>query len=502
MAKTSLSRRDFLKISALGTSSVVLSNCSTLDGYFMGNQRDLKNEVVILGAGAAGLSAANALRKRKIPYRIFEASARVGGRVHSLRLEKTEGPVIETGAEFFESGHTQVMTLAKELSLPVMEVKPDGQLAPHLFNFGGKTYKVAEIVPRFRTLSDPFRRIRQDLFHNQDAVITYKNNLQYERAAYYDSLSLKDLLDKWSSDVDPLVLSLISTQAAHHFGLDPSEQSALMFLSTLDSEGSAMLAGRPMYRMEGGLSRLMQALYRRVAGVIPDHLVKMQHSLIEISEKEDVFTLVFRTPSGKQTFRTKNIICTLPFTTLKNVSGIDELDFSENKKAMLKTVVYGNQAKGALSFETPFWRKALKKTPGNLGNFTGDFPTQRLWDSGRAQELRDRGMLSFQLGGKNADKAGPQTIKQALQDLNLFYPDLSEKSLLDSELVSWKNRPWSQGSVLGYRPGEYARFNGVGGESAYGGRFLFAGEHTSLRNSGTLQGALESGAVAGYTVSV
>ncbi|MNL32894.1 Flavin containing amine oxidoreductase [compost metagenome] len=47
--------------------------------------------------------------------------------------------------------------------------------------------------------------------------------------------------------------------------------------------------------------------------------------------------------------------------------------------------------------------------------------------------------------------------------------------------------------MLAYKPGQFTRFHGVASESEYGGRFLFAGEHTSVRFGGTLQGALESG---------
>ncbi|WP_374074026.1 hypothetical protein [Bdellovibrio bacteriovorus] len=36
-----------------------------MDRFFMGDKRDLKNEVVILGAGAAGLAAAFELKKKK-----------------------------------------------------------------------------------------------------------------------------------------------------------------------------------------------------------------------------------------------------------------------------------------------------------------------------------------------------------------------------------------------------------------------------------------------------
>lgn len=500
MAKSSLSRRDFLKTSALGASTVVLSNCSSLDRYFTGDQKNLKDEVLIIGAGAAGLSAANTLKRRKIPYKIFEASSRVGGRVQSLRLSNSEGPVAEMGAEFFESTDTLIMTLAKELSLPVSEVKAPKGPEAHLFSFDGKPYRVKDLVPRMKTLTDSLRRVRQDLYHNQNAVITYKNTVQFERAKYYDSLSLRDLLGSWKSDVDPLILSLIEVQSIHHFGLDPADQSALMFLSTLDAEGSALLAGRPVYRMDGGLSRLMMALYRRVAGVIPDHLVKMDSALVEVSEKDGLFELVFKTPRGKENYYTRNVICTVPFSTLKNVSGLSEMKFSQEKLQLIQDSAYGTHAKGMMVFDTPFWRKATKTTPANLGNFTGDFASQKIWDSSRAQEGVQGGFLSVQRGGRKSEKLGPQIFTDAINDLHLFYPDLAESSIKDSNMVNWLTKPWSKGSLLAYKPGQFSRYHGLAGEPEYGGRFLFAGEHTSLLSSGTLQGALESGARAAEAI--
>ncbi|MBV2169443.1 MAG: FAD-dependent oxidoreductase, partial [Bdellovibrio sp.] len=164
MAKSSFTRREFLKVSALGTSALALSNCTSLDRYFMGDIRDLKNEVVILGAGAAGLAAAFELKRKKIPFRIFEASSRVGGRVQSVSVFPSGGPVAELGAEFFEGSHSQVFDLAKELSLPVRELKASADLEAHLFSFDNKVYRVKDIVPRLKTLQNPLRRVRADLY--------------------------------------------------------------------------------------------------------------------------------------------------------------------------------------------------------------------------------------------------------------------------------------------------------------------------------------------------
>lgn len=499
MAKRSWTRREFLKFSAAGSTALAynLAGCSSLDSYFMGERRNLDTEVLILGAGAAGLAAAFELKKRKVPFKIFEASPRVGGRVQSVQIFP-EGPVAEMGAEFIESSHFRVFELAKELNLPLREVKAAGGLEPHFFSFDERTYRTQDLIPRLRGLQKVLQRVRADLYRNQQVSLTYSNSLQYERSVYYDSLSLKELLESWRSDVDPLILKLIELQAVQRFGADAQDQSSLHFLSTLDSEGSSLLMSQAQYRMEGGLSRLTQNLAARVGGVIPDQVLVLESPLAEISERKGLFQMTFRGPAGEKTLVSKNVICTLPFSKLREVRGIEELRFSAHKKECISKQTYAAHSKGALTFASPFWRQRRGVMPGNLGNFTGDFETQKIWDAGRGQSGK-QGLLGYQRAGSAGLTAGSTAGAELRKDLERFYRDLPPSQ--EEQIVNWSQRVWARGSMAVFRPGDYMRFRGVAVEPEYGGRFLFAGEHTSLRFAGTLQGALESGTLAAIQIS-
>lgn len=497
MAKSSFTRRDFLKASALGGSALALSHCTSLDHYFMGDMRSLQDEVVILGGGAAGLVAAFELKKRKIPFRLFEASSRVGGRVQSVPVFPEGGPVAELGAEFFETHHNHVFNVIRELSVSVKEVKSVSGLEAHLFSFSGKNYRVKDLVPKMKTLQAPMRRVRSDLFRDQDVILSYKNALQFERSAYYDSLSLRGLLEAWSSEVDPLILKLIEVQAVNRFGVDAADQSALHFLSTLDAEGSNLLSTASLHRVESGLSDLMQILAERVAGVIPDQIIRLNSPLTEISEKKGVFRLVFQTPKGKDVYQARRVICTLPFTALRNVKGIERMGFSQNKKDSIVELNYATHSKGVVGFTTPFWRTKKTLVEANLGNFTGDFLSQKIWDSSRVvnQEFGtprpQEGLLTYQRAGLSGLHAGAGAANEMLKDLGLFYKDVPKP--VTDQMINWSQRKWSQGSMIYYKPGQYMKYRGVAGESEYDGRFQFAGEHTSMRFPGTLQGSFESG---------
>lgn len=75
--------------------------------------------VVVVGAGFAGLAAAEALAGRGVEVTVFEARDRVGGRVHSRRLDS--GAVVELGAEFVLPGYDVLRETAARLGLGLYE---------------------------------------------------------------------------------------------------------------------------------------------------------------------------------------------------------------------------------------------------------------------------------------------------------------------------------------------------------------------------------------------
>lgn len=98
MAK--LNRRDFLKKSSLAAglaSTAPLTSCSPLSRPLPRGSR-----VAVVGGGLAGLACANGLFQRGLDVTLYEASDRVGGRVHSLTQTGFEGA--ELGASFLHGG--------------------------------------------------------------------------------------------------------------------------------------------------------------------------------------------------------------------------------------------------------------------------------------------------------------------------------------------------------------------------------------------------------------
>ena len=94
--------------------SALLAGCQSLPAPMRANTDD---EVAIVGAGIAGLTAAWRLRQAGVRVRVYEAQNRIGGRMLSLRNHFADGQVIELGGELIDTGHTHIRRLAGELGL-------------------------------------------------------------------------------------------------------------------------------------------------------------------------------------------------------------------------------------------------------------------------------------------------------------------------------------------------------------------------------------------------
>ncbi|MCX8492086.1 MAG: FAD-dependent oxidoreductase, partial [Cyclobacteriaceae bacterium] len=132
-----MERRKALKQLGLGLSGVIL-----LPSYLMSCSKDnlgfevpYDGNVIVIGAGAAGLYAADILRVKGIKVTILEASNQLGGRIRSLRNQtdvkyqsfnnasQADFP-IELGGEVVYGSNSSWAKIISDLSLPTVEVDP------------------------------------------------------------------------------------------------------------------------------------------------------------------------------------------------------------------------------------------------------------------------------------------------------------------------------------------------------------------------------------------
>ena len=102
----------------------------------------LESDVVVVGAGLAGLSAARSLEAAGSTAIVLEARDRVGGRV--LNHDLGNGDVVELGGEWIGPAQLRVNKVVAELGLETFPTHDDGE---HLLDLKGRVKRYTGEIP-------------------------------------------------------------------------------------------------------------------------------------------------------------------------------------------------------------------------------------------------------------------------------------------------------------------------------------------------------------------
>src|SRR6202521_755914 len=131
-----LTRRDFLKVGGAAVGAAALSGPMTAWAAPRRKSRQ-QGRIAIIGGAIAGLNAALTLQDSGITSTVYEASSRVGGRMHSDTTSWLNGQTSEHCGELIDSGHTTILSLAQRFNLPVADLhaaEPPNSTETYFFN--------------------------------------------------------------------------------------------------------------------------------------------------------------------------------------------------------------------------------------------------------------------------------------------------------------------------------------------------------------------------------
>jgi len=483
-----VSRRDFVRI--LGAAGLLTAAGGIAPRFARGSESPKAgpgggDPVAIVGAGLAGLTAAYRLFRAGIPCEIFEGSERTGGRILTKADFNKDAMFCELGGELVDTNHADLIALAGELGVEIQELKGSDKGAD-LYFFDGKHYADEQLVPAFQPFAE---KLAADLdgMYDTDENFTAK-------ARTFDNLSLAHYLAETGRGVEKWVVDLLRVAYTIEYGRDADEQSALNLIALLKadtSEGFQIFGeSDESKRIKDGSSSLPNALAKAIAGKVK---IQKGHRLVKIAEAGSNMTLSFAADGGTKTVKFARVICTLPFTMLREVEGVKALALGEKKQEAIAQLGYGNNAKVMYGFTTRWWRKPSLQLPASSnGSILTDLPLQCTWESSRGQP-GESGILTNFLGGAGAKLLTTERFDKFRDELNRVFPGIAAKFDGQRALMNWPEYKFARGSYACPLVGQYTTLLAVTGEPELGGRLVFAGEHTAGDFSGFMNGAVHSG---------
>ncbi len=435
----SLNRRDLLKLAAvLPFSAHAVAQA--------------KPDVIIVGAGVAGLAAAQRLTARGARVLILEARNRIGGRVWT---DSRLGFPLEMGAQWIHgTKNNPIATMAKQNNLStritdferVTTFNEQGEISSRLEQ---------EIETQFEDLTE-----RIDNHPSRDDS---SQNLRSTINAVKPSLRLNAMQDR------NLEYS-INANIEHEYAEDVENLSTRFYDDSDEDQGDDLM-------LQKGYSQIPQILARGQ---------EIRFETIVSSVEYNAGGVKITTNQG--VFEATEAIITVPLGVLKRgaIKFIPEL--SAAKTRAISNLGFGVLDKTILRFPKNFWADAEADLIAFIGQTRGQWAETYDLSAVTGEPV----LVMFNAGSVArgfAKQNETSVVSSALQTLRTMFGKIPEPSA--SLLTRWSNDPLTWGSYSSLQAGSTPA--DIAGLAAPIGRLHFAGEATSRAHLATVHGALQSG---------
>ncbi|MGC5702125.1 FAD-dependent oxidoreductase [Pseudomonas sp. NFXW11] len=414
--------------------------------------------VLVVGAGFAGLAAANALITAGIEVQVLEARPRIGGRTHTLALGNAQ---VDAGGSWIHDPEGNPLSeLAQFMALDTLE-----------FSIAEMIAGLALVDPHGQPLAPAQRAQILELADSieselMDSAIEYPPQLSLEQWLHQ---RLQDIVDPELRD---WVRFVISTGLQADLAAPARDIALLNYSLECDYQGTDRC-------IRGGYQHLLQGLAKGLP-------ISTDWPVAKITQDADGVTLESR---DGRVERGSHLLLSVPLGVLKAGSIEFSPTLPTDKTAAIQRLGFGAFEKLLLSFEQPFW--ASEQAPCS-GLLIKDHPLFPYWID--LSPLTGTPTLAAHICGPSALELAKlddnAALALALEALATVCPGTlpAPKAV---HRTRWLNDPYSRGAYLHLTP--EASLEDIARLAAPWGRVLLAGEATSRERYGYVDGAYCSG---------
>jgi monoamine oxidase len=419
----------------------------------------IETEVLVIGAGIAGLIAARELTARGIRVCIVEARDRIGGRIRTER--DSDGAICETGAEFVHGKPPDLLEEAQRARLSIERSDRRAYRAS-----AGKVTASEEV-------EDSAQSVFEQLEHYSGADVSFCDFLQSVRA--------------------PEEIKRQATQYVEGFNAAKADRISVLALAKQQRAEDA-IEGDTISHILGGYDQLPLAVLAQINPELHALLLNTKVASLQWRSGEVIAHAVRGDTAQEFTIHARAALVTVPLPCLQQQTIAFDPPLTMKQDALLHLEM-GHVVRLSMHFREAFWSTEapdlgflfLETASENQFSvyWTGPdatTPTITAWASGRRAE-------------RMASSTPEQLAKLALNSLSTIFHKTTDQlgdQMISAHYHDWASDPFSLGAY------SYVLVGGKDAQTDLAkpveNTLFFAGEHTeSEGHHATVHGAIASG---------